>query len=94
MTTRSYLSAAALVLVFVTGSDAQYPLLDKVAAKVVQKFEQSTCDQLLARKGQPKSAEEQQVVEFLRKDPARREAFLNRVAAPIANKMFECGLIP
>jgi hypothetical protein len=92
--TRSYLSAAALALFFASGSGAQYPLMDKVAAKVVQKFEQSTCDQLLAKRGQPKSAEEQQVVEFLRKDPARREAFLNRVAAPIANKMFECGLIP
>ena len=94
MITRSYLSAAALALFFASGSGAQYPLMDKVAAKVVQKFEQSTCDQLLAKRGQPKSAEEQQVVEFLRKDPARREAFLNRVAAPIANKMFECGLIP
>lgn len=94
MITRSYLSVAALALFFVSGSDAQYPMLDKVAAKVVQKYEQSTCDQLLAKRSQPKSPEEQQVVEFLRKDPARREAFLNRVAAPIANKMFECGLIP
>ncbi|HEY1496340.1 MAG TPA: hypothetical protein VGF49_17430 [Candidatus Solibacter sp.] len=94
MITRSSLSATALALFFICGSDAQYPMLDKVAAKVVQKYEQSTCDQLLARRSQPKSPEEQQVVEFLRKDPARREAFLNRVAAPIANKMFECGLIP
>jgi hypothetical protein len=23
-----------------------------------------------------------------------REQFLNKVAAPIANKMFECGMIP
>jgi hypothetical protein len=92
--TRSFLSVTALALIFVSGSDAQYPMLDKVAAKVVQKYEQSTCDQLLAKRSQPKSPEEQQVVEFLRKDPARREAFLNRVAAPIANKMFECGLIP
>ncbi len=94
MITRSSLSATALALLFVSGSDAQYPMLDKVAAKVIQKYEQSTCDQLLARRSQPKSPEEQRVVEFLRNDPARREAFLNRVAAPIANKMFECGLIP
>jgi hypothetical protein len=27
-------------------------------------------------------------------DPQMRAAFINRVAAPIANKMFECGMIP
>jgi hypothetical protein len=69
-------------------------MLDKVAVKVIQKYEQSTCEQLLAKKDQPKSQEEQQVVQLLRNDPQRRAAFLNRVAAPIANKMFECGMIP
>jgi hypothetical protein len=92
--TRSYLAASLLALVFATAGGAQYPMLDKVAAKVIQKYEQSTCDQLMAKRGQPKSPAEQQVVELLRNDPARRTAFLNRVAAPIANKMFECGMIP
>ena len=27
-------------------------------------------------------------------DPQMRTAFINKVAAPIANKMFECGMIP
>jgi hypothetical protein len=27
-------------------------------------------------------------------DPQMRTEFLNRVAAPIANKLFECGMIP
>ena len=31
---------------------------------------------------------------MLRQDPAMRKAFLDIVAAPIANKMFECGMIP
>jgi len=31
---------------------------------------------------------------MLRNDPQLRTEFLNRVAAPVANKMFECGLIP
>jgi hypothetical protein len=31
---------------------------------------------------------------MLRNDPQTRAAFLNKVAAPIANKMFECGTIP
>jgi hypothetical protein len=31
---------------------------------------------------------------MLRGDPQMRAAFINRVAGPIANKMFECGMIP
>jgi len=33
-------------------------------------------------------------VQFLKNDPQARTAFLNKVAAPIANKLFECGMIP
>jgi hypothetical protein len=31
---------------------------------------------------------------MLRNDPQMRTEFLNRVAAPITNKLFECGMIP
>jgi hypothetical protein len=31
---------------------------------------------------------------LLRTDPAMRAALINQVAAPIANKLFECGMIP
>jgi len=37
---------------------------------------------------------EQRVLHILRTDPQIQTEFLNRVAAPIANKLFECGLIP
>jgi len=69
-------------------------MLDMVANKVVTKYQNSTCEQLWEKKGQPKSAEEQRAVQFLRNDPQARQAFLNQVAGPIANKMFECGMIP
>ena len=36
----------------------------------------------------------QRAVRALRNDPQMRSAFINRVAAPIANKLFECGMIP
>ena len=72
----------------------QFPILDAVANKVVQKYQGSTCEQLWAKKGQPKSPEEQRIVGMLKNDPAMRAEFLNRVAGPIANKMFECGMIP
>ena len=72
----------------------QFPMLDAVANKVVQKYQSSSCEQLWAKKGQPKSPEEQRVVGMLKNEAAMRAEFLNRVAAPIANKMFECGMIP
>ncbi len=35
---------------------AQYPILDMVAGKVVQKYQSSSCEQLWQKKGEPKSA--------------------------------------
>ena len=74
----------------------QYPILDAVANKVIQKYQVSTCEQLWIKKSQnaPPNAEEQKVLNFLRGDPQMRALFINKVAAPIANKMFECGMIP
>ena len=73
---------------------AQYPILDMVASRVIQKYQSSSCEQLWQKKGEPKSMEEQRVIGLLQNDPQMRTAFLNQVAGPIANKMFECGMIP
>jgi len=77
---------------------AQYPLVDMVASKLVQKYQQSSCEQLweerAAKHGQPKPEREQQAMQMLHSDPQMRAAFIDRVAAPVANKMFECGMIP
>jgi hypothetical protein len=74
------------------------PVVDRLAAKVVQKYQTSSCAQLAAERehkptGQREQMEER-AVRLMHEDPQIREAFLNRVAAPIANKLFECGLIP
>jgi hypothetical protein len=74
----------------------QYPILDMIADKVIQKYQQSSCEQLWQKKSAkaPPSAEEQKLLGVLKSDPLMRTAFINKVAAPIANKMFECGMIP
>jgi hypothetical protein len=74
----------------------QYPILDAVANKVIQKYQTSTCEQLWISKSQkaPPNAEEQKVIAFLKNDPQMRAIFINKVAGPVANKMFECGMIP
>ncbi len=94
MTTRICLVALVSTLLLVGTAGAQYPILDMVATKVIQKYEQSTCEQLWQQKGEPKPAMEQELIQNLRNDPQMRTHFINKVAAPIANKMFECGMIP
>ncbi|HEV7550619.1 MAG TPA: hypothetical protein VGP65_03000 [Candidatus Angelobacter sp.] len=76
----------------------QYPIADKVADKIIAKYQTSTCEQLKEKKqaGHAGQEEEMQtrVVELLKNDKAMREHFLNRIAGPVVNKMFECGMIP
>jgi hypothetical protein len=67
-----------------------------VADKIIQKYQTSTCEQLWEKKGAktPPTAEEQKAIAFLKSDPQMRAAFINKIAPPIANKMFDCGMIP
>jgi len=93
--TRRFTQLAALAATLVAGTaHAQYPILDAVANRVVQKYQSSSCEELWQKKSEPKSAEEQRVMQFLREDPQMRAAFFNKVSGPIVNKMFECGMIP
>ncbi len=94
MIKRVWLSVSAIALFLGGVAFAQYPVLDMVAGKVIQRYQSSSCEQLWEKKGQPKSEKEQEVIGLLRNDPQMRQAFLDQVAAPIANKMFECGMIP
>ena len=87
-------TAASLLSLSKIAVAQQFPILDGVASKVIQKYQSSSCPQLMAGRDQPKSAEEQRAIQLLHGDPQMRQAFINRVAAPIANKLFECGMIP
>ena len=91
-----YLFAAMLPVLLFAGvaSAQQYPILDEIANKVVMKYQNSSCEQLWEKRGQPKSQREQEFMQALRNNPQMRAAFIDRVAAPIANKMFQCGMLP
>jgi hypothetical protein len=73
-------------------------LVDYAADQMVAKFQGSSCDELKADKEKPKTDEEkakaQSAKDFLRNDAQARTAFVNKVAAPVLNKMFECGMLP
>jgi hypothetical protein len=98
MNSRIRLAVAATAALFAGAAGAQYPVMDAVANKVIQKYQNSTCEQLWQEKaqkqGQAKPEMEQRVVQLLRNDPAMRQAFFDKISAPIVNKMFECGMIP
>jgi hypothetical protein len=92
---KQFMLLGMLLAVVVAGvAFAQYPILDMVAGKVVEKYQSSTCEQLWEARGKPKTEREQEVVNLLRNDPQARQFFINKIAAPVANKMFECGMIP
>jgi hypothetical protein len=98
--------AAFFILIAATPSaspqqQSQYPILDKLAQKVIQKYQTTSCADLKAKKEAPQAAEpaeqaqmKQKIVTMLRNDPKMRAHFLNEIAGPIANKMFECGMVP
>lgn len=90
------ISPLALTLVGGTYAQDQHPILDQVANKVIQKYQTSSCQQLWMEKAnkQPPTPQQQKAIQFLKSDPQMRALFINKVAAPVANKMFECGMIP
>ena len=95
MIKRAQLFVLSSVLLCATAAGAQqYPLMDMVADKVIQRYQSDSCEQLWKKKGEPPSQKEQEALQLLRDDAQMRTAFINKVAAPVVNKMFECGLIP
>jgi outer membrane lipoprotein-sorting protein len=75
-----------------------YPMADLIAQRIVEKYNNATCVQLAEMKSEKPTGEkavmEGRVIAALKADPQMRTYFINKIAAPIANKMFECGMIP
>jgi hypothetical protein len=81
-------------LIVAGAASAQGMLLDAAADKVIKKYQAATCDELKAQKKEPPSDKEKEAIEFLRNDSQARISFINKIAAPVLNKMFDCGMIP
>lgn len=77
-------------------SQSQHPLIDLLAQKVVQKYQSTPCAELKLKKAEkaPPTPQEQKVIAYLKSDPQSRKIFIDKIAAPIANRMFDCGMIP
>jgi hypothetical protein len=86
-----FIAALALISVLAFGSNSrkaeaqapsQYPIVDAIGDRIVQKYQASSCEQLwekISQKAPPKP-EEQRAIQMLRADPQMRAAFINRVA--------------
>ena len=98
------LAAAPLLLILMSGTRAtsgaqgtsQHPLIDMLAQKIVQKYQSTPCAELKMKKAEkePPTPQEQKIIAYLKSDPQSRRIFIDKIAAPIANKMFDCGMIP
>ncbi|MGE5656989.1 MAG: hypothetical protein ACM37W_10265 [Actinomycetota bacterium] len=104
---RLLLGALTSLAIVVTSCESFAPkeaLLDAAANFVIDKYQKASCEEVAQM--QPQSASSSKTdagkkgdlpakaIEMLQKDPQMRQEFINRVAGPIANKMFECNLIP
>jgi hypothetical protein len=70
--------------------------MDSVADRIIMKYQTATCEQLYLQRAEKKQPgpTEQKAIQMLRGDAQMRAAFIAKVAPPIVNKMFECGMIP
>ena len=89
------IGAAVLIsaLIVARAASAQGMLLDFAADKVIKKYQTATCDELKAQKKDPPT-DKKEAVQFLRNDSQARTFFINKIAAPVLNKMYDCGMIP
>jgi hypothetical protein len=93
---RSFELAALVAALVIAGGAAfaQGMLLDYAADRVIKKYTTETCEQIKAERDQPLSEKDKLAIDFLHADEQARKFFIDKVAAPVANKMFECGLFP
>lgn len=92
------LAVMFFVAMYAVSQLSQYPIANSIADKLIQKYQTSSCVDLKAQKSEPPSGQQAEmmakVVAQLKANPQMREAFINKIAPPIANKMFDCGMIP
>jgi hypothetical protein len=87
--------AIFILALFTAGTvAAQGMLVDAAADKVIAKYQAASCDQLKAQKSEPPTEKEKIALDLLHADSKARVAFVDKIAAPVLNKMFECSMIP
>ena len=94
MITRSMILVVVLFLFAGAAVAQDYPLLNMVADRVIEKYRSASCEQVWQDKEKPKGEMEKNLIQMLHQNPQMRQVFIDKVATTVANKMFECGLVP
>ena len=83
-----------LALTTATGTFAQdqHPILDKIAAKVIEKYQTTPCAELMQKKAnpQPPSPEEVKAVQYLKSNPQVRTILLIKSPPQLPTKCLRC----
>ena len=72
-------------------------VVDDVANQMVSQIQTDSCPEFEAMLKKQKSGDGSQsgnASGMMKKDPAARERFVNKVAGPLLNKMIDCDLLP
>jgi hypothetical protein len=92
------LIAVATVTLISATARADYPMVNMVAEKIINKYQTSSCEQLklekAERQGKPKSDMEQRAIQVLHEDAGARADFFQKISTPVLSKLFECNMIP
>jgi hypothetical protein len=106
---KAYLWLAAVLTISIVVSSCEQlasneALLDVAANLVINKYQSASCEEIAQMKPQSGNSSQasggqdvalqKKAIEMLRKNPEMRKKFIDRVAGSIANRMFECNLIP
>jgi hypothetical protein len=96
---KSCLLIAVATATLVAGTAmADHPVVDKVADKIINKYQTTSCEQLkqesAQKRGMPKSDMEQRAIQLLHEDAAARAEFFQKISTPVLTKLFECNMIP
>ncbi|XZO02462.1 MAG: hypothetical protein ACM65L_01320 [Microcoleus sp.] len=101
-----FLTSVGMVVSSCDSFVSQEALLDIAVNFAIAKYEKASCEEVAQMQPQSKStpdsktdggkqaALQAKAIELLQNNPEIRQKFIDRVAGPIANKMFECNLIP
>lgn len=71
-------------------------VVDDVANQMVSTIQTDSCPEFASMLKQQKSGSSNsgKASGMMKKDPAARQRFVNKVAGPLLNKMIDCDLIP
>ncbi len=93
-------AAAAVALWTATPGSAQMrmgmktKIVDAVANEMVSTIQSDSCADFAAMLKGRKSGSSSGAGGMMKKDPAARARFVNKVAGPLVNKMIDCDLLP